>query len=156
MTLLPFMKYHLLRKRQKRENVVKCHHLVLRRQSAIVHSEFSAEHCRLASRMRANPESQPSTALQACHAFFHGLNLKALITSSTWEINDKNRLKASYAYNVTNLDLVENYDNFILTDFRNFNQGTQNFDQLKASSALLNYQLGNWSDQFFANTFIFY
>lgn len=73
-----------------------------------------------------------------------------------WKINDKNRLKTSYAFNATNLDLVDSYDNFILTDFRNFNQGTQDFNQLQASSALLNYQFGNWSDQFFANTFIIY
>ena len=30
------------------------------------------------------------------------------------------------------------------------------FNQLNASTLLLNYQLGNWSDRFFANTLVFY
>jgi hypothetical protein len=35
-------------------------------------------------------------------------------------------------------------------------QGTGDFNQLQATSANINYQFGNWSDRFFANTFILY
>ena len=48
------------------------------------------------------------------------------------------------------------YDNAILTGFRSFSKGTNHFNQLTASSLVFNYQLGNWSDRFFANTFIIY
>jgi hypothetical protein len=73
-----------------------------------------------------------------------------------WKINDKNKLISSYSYNTTNGKILDVYNNFVLTGFRSFNAGTGEFNQLEASSASLNYQLGNWSDRFFANTFVLY
>ncbi|WP_241148038.1 TonB-dependent receptor [Lacinutrix jangbogonensis] len=73
-----------------------------------------------------------------------------------WKINDKNKIISSYSYNSTNAKVLDVFSNFVLTDFRSFNKGTANFNQLNASSAVLNYQLGNWSDRFFTNTFIIY
>ncbi len=73
-----------------------------------------------------------------------------------WKINDKNKLITSYSYNTTNAKLLDVYNNFVLTGFRSFYAGTGDFNQLEASSVSLNYQLGNWSDRFFANTFILY
>ena len=73
-----------------------------------------------------------------------------------WEINDKNKLFLSYAFNTTNARIIDIYDNYILTSFRNFNKGTNSFNQLKASNISFNYQLGNWSDKFFANTSVVY
>ena len=73
-----------------------------------------------------------------------------------WEINSKNKLTTSYSYNTTNASILDVYPNFVLTGFRNFSKGTGTFNQLDASSVTVNYQLGNWSDRFFANTFIMY
>lgn len=73
-----------------------------------------------------------------------------------WKINDKNKINSSYSYNTTNARILDVYSNFILTGFRSFSKGTGNFNQLSASSLICNYQLGNWSDRFFANTFILY
>jgi len=73
-----------------------------------------------------------------------------------WEINDKNKIITSYSYNTTNAKILDVYSDFALTGFRSFSKGTGNFNQLSASSVVFNYQLGNWSDRFFANTFILY
>ncbi|MFK7750267.1 MAG: carboxypeptidase-like regulatory domain-containing protein [Kordia sp.] len=73
-----------------------------------------------------------------------------------WKINNKNRIRTSYAHNTTNAEVINVYNNFILNGFRNFNSGTGSFNQLNASALLFNYQLGNWSDRFFASTIITY
>jgi hypothetical protein len=73
-----------------------------------------------------------------------------------WEINDKNKITSSYSYNTTNAKVIDVFSSFVLTGFRSFSQGTGVFNQLDASSIVFNYQLGNWSDRFFANTFIIY
>ncbi|MDP3358667.1 MAG: carboxypeptidase-like regulatory domain-containing protein [Lutibacter sp.] len=73
-----------------------------------------------------------------------------------WEINKKNKVQSSYSYNTSNATVLDVYSNYILTDFSSFSKGTGTFNQLNASSILLNYQLGNWSDKFFANTMIIY
>ncbi|MBT8245472.1 carboxypeptidase-like regulatory domain-containing protein [Winogradskyella sp.] len=69
-----------------------------------------------------------------------------------WKINKNNRIRTSYGQNRTNADVLNVYDNFILTGFRNFSSGAGEFNQLDASALFFNYQLGNWSDRFFANT----
>ena len=69
-----------------------------------------------------------------------------------WKINAKNRIRTSYGQNRTNADVLNVYNNFVLTGFRNFTAGTGDFNQLDASALFFNYQLGNWSDRFFANT----
>jgi len=73
-----------------------------------------------------------------------------------WKINNKNKVFYSYLYNNTNAKTLDVYSDFVLTGFRSFSKGTGNFNQLQASSIIFNYQLGNWSDRFFANTFILY
>ena len=73
-----------------------------------------------------------------------------------WEVNDKNKLLLSYTYNTTNSRVIDIYDNFVLTNFRSFNKGTNSFNQLTSSNITFNYQLGDWSDKFFANTSIVY
>ena len=69
-----------------------------------------------------------------------------------WKINKNNRIRTSYGQNRTNADVLNIYNDFVLTGFRNFSRGTGEFNQLDASALFLNYQLGNWSDRFFANT----
>ncbi len=73
-----------------------------------------------------------------------------------WKINNKNRIKTSYGQNKTNAGVLNVYTNSVLTNFRNFNNGTGNFNQLDASALTFNYRLGNWSDRFFANTIFIY
>ncbi len=73
-----------------------------------------------------------------------------------WKINDKNKIISSYSHNTTNAKIIDVYSDFVLTGFRSFSKGTGNFNQLDASSLVFNYQLGNWSDRFFANTFLLY
>tara|TARA_B110001454_G_scaffold158436_1_gene147756 strand:+ start:1 stop:1185 length:1185 start_codon:yes stop_codon:yes gene_type:complete len=73
-----------------------------------------------------------------------------------WKINDKNKITSSYSYNTTNASILDVYSDFVLTGFRSFSKGTGNFNQLDTSSLVFNYQLGNWSDRFFANTFLLY
>lgn len=73
-----------------------------------------------------------------------------------WKLNDKNKFMTSYSYNTTNAGVLDVFDDFVLTGFRSFIKGTGDFNQLDASSFVFNYQLGNWSDRFFANTFILY
>jgi hypothetical protein len=73
-----------------------------------------------------------------------------------WKINYKNKIMTSYAYNFKNAGILDVYDNFVLTGFRSFNKGTGNFNQLNSTNFVFNYQLGNWSERFFANTFLIY
>lgn len=73
-----------------------------------------------------------------------------------WKINDRNKIISSYAYNFKNAGILDVYNNFVLTGFRSFNKGTGDFNQLNSSNFVFNYQLGNWSDRFFANTFFMY
>ncbi|AMC10737.1 hypothetical protein Lupro_05545 [Lutibacter profundi] len=73
-----------------------------------------------------------------------------------WKINGNNKIISSYSYNTTNAKILDVYNDFVLTGFRSFSKGIGTFSQLNASTLLFNYQLGNWSDRFFANTFVFY
>jgi len=73
-----------------------------------------------------------------------------------WKINKKNKLSANYAFNRTNASILDIYPNYILTGYRSLSRGTGTFNQLDASTLIFNYQLGNWSDKFFVNTFIIY
>lgn len=73
-----------------------------------------------------------------------------------WKINDNNKVISSYSYNTSNAKILDVYNDFVLTGFRSFSKGTGIFNQLEASSLVFNYQLGNWSDRFFANTFLIY
>jgi hypothetical protein len=76
--------------------------------------------------------------------------------SFDWEINTKNKLFLSYAYNTTNAKILDVYPNYVFTNFNSFSKGTGTFNQLDASNLVFTYTLGNWSDSFFANTSIIY
>lgn len=73
-----------------------------------------------------------------------------------WKINDKNKFVTSYSLNTTNAGVLDVYSGFVQTGFRSFSKGLPEFNQLDASSALLNYTYGSWGDKFFANTFVMY
>ncbi len=73
-----------------------------------------------------------------------------------WKINDKNKILTSYSYNTTNAGVLDLYSSFVQTGFRSFSKGLEEFNQLNASSAILNYTYGSWGDKFFANTFVLY
>ncbi len=73
-----------------------------------------------------------------------------------WKINNENKITTSYSYNTTNAKIEDVSNNYVLTGFRSFSRGTGDFNQLDTSTLLLNYQLGNWGNRFFANTFVFF
>ncbi len=73
-----------------------------------------------------------------------------------WNINKNNKILASYSYNTTNAKILDVYKNYVLINYRSFSKGTGEFNQLNASTAFFNYQLGNWSNNFFANVFVIY
>jgi hypothetical protein len=73
-----------------------------------------------------------------------------------WKINEKNKILTSYSYNTTNAGVLDVYSGFVQTGFRSFSKGIEEFNQLNASSALLNYTYGSWGDKFFANTFLLF
>ncbi|MBQ4803084.1 carboxypeptidase-like regulatory domain-containing protein [Aquimarina sp. MMG015] len=72
------------------------------------------------------------------------------------KINKKNELSLSYGYKTSNTTVLDVYDNYILTDFRSFNKGIGEFDQLASSSYSVNYNIGNLGDNFFGNITAFY
>nr|WP_320039015.1 hypothetical protein [uncultured Bacteroides sp.] len=76
--------------------------------------------------------------------------------SFEWRIKKRQILRASYLYNYENVNIADNYSHYILTSFNSLNKGTGELNQLGSSLALLNYQLGNWSDEFFANIMVLY
>lgn len=73
-----------------------------------------------------------------------------------WKINSKNKITTSYSYSFTNAEVLDIYSDFILKGYRSFSKGMGDMNQLNTSSVIFNYQLGNWSDRFFANTNIIY
>lgn len=73
-----------------------------------------------------------------------------------WQINNKNKIITSYTYNTTNAGVLDIYSGYVLTSFRSFEKGLQNFNQLNASNAVVNYTYGNFGDKFFANTMLIF
>ncbi|CAA0169351.1 TonB-dependent receptor [Tenacibaculum maritimum] len=73
-----------------------------------------------------------------------------------WRINEENKLSFSYSYNKTNASLLEVYPNYYLKNFRTFSRGINDFNQLNEYSINLDYELGNWGNNSFANFSVFY
>lgn len=73
-----------------------------------------------------------------------------------WKITDKNKILTSYTYNTTNATVLDLYSGFVQTGSRSFSKGLEGFNQLNASSAILNYTYGSWGDKFFANTLLMF
>jgi len=78
----------------------------------------------------------------------HGVNLD-------WN-KQKHRINTFYNYNLTNASIIEVYNYYILTGFRNLTRGSGNFNQIDASTYKINYQFGNWNDRTFANLSVMY
>lgn len=85
----------------------------------------------------------------------HILIVNPSITAA-WEINKRNKISFLGNLSRKNAGITDVYSNFALSGFRTASQGTGNFNQLDASSASINYTLGNWSDSFFATAFLTY
>jgi len=73
-----------------------------------------------------------------------------------WSPDDTNKFRTAYSYNTTKASIIDAYSNYALTGFRSFNRGAGSFNQIDASRFLFTYQLGNWSDKFFADANILY
>lgn len=76
--------------------------------------------------------------------------------ATSLEIDNKNKITLSSALTRRNSDVTEVYTDYALTGYRNFSRGTGAFNQLDAFSSSLSYELGNWSDRFFATAFVTY
>lgn len=73
-----------------------------------------------------------------------------------YQINRKNSLSFGASQNTTNAGILNVFDQYVLTSYRSFRRGTGDFNQLEASNFNFRYQLGNWSDRFFASLFASY
>ena len=78
------------------------------------------------------------------------------LLATSLEIDNKNKITLSSALTRRNSDVTEVYTDYALTGYRNFSRGTGAFNQLDAFSSSLSYELGNWSDRFFATAFVTY
>ena len=130
-------------------------------------TEYKTNNLYLKTKYRYKINHFSITGKLSFHQLFNHLKLDASSKKQTpffinpsigldWKINSKNKISSSYSYNATNANILDVSNNYVLTGFRSFSKGTGSFNQLNTSTLLLNYQLGNWSDRFFANTFIFY
>ena len=73
-----------------------------------------------------------------------------------WIINDKNKIISSYNYSISNANVLKVYSGYVLTNFRNFNKGLDQFNQLQTNSFTLNHFYGSWGDKFFVTTLFHY
>lgn len=73
-----------------------------------------------------------------------------------WQLNLKNKISISYLYNTNNVGVIDVSNQFINSSLHVFSKGVGTFNQLDASSIILNYTYGGWTDKFFANTFLFF
>jgi hypothetical protein len=73
-----------------------------------------------------------------------------------WKINEKHKILTSYTYNTTNIEILDIYSGYVQTGYNSFLKGIESFNQLNASSAIINYTYGSWTSNFFANTYILY
>ncbi len=74
----------------------------------------------------------------------------------SYKINDKNKIFSSYSFNKTNATILNVFNNYINTGFRNFEKGAGDFNQLNASTFSLNYIMGDWNDKFSITTMTLY
>ncbi len=74
----------------------------------------------------------------------------------TYDLNKHHRIQSSYTYGSLSPGIQEVYSNYIHTGFRTFSKGTEKFELLNTSTALLNYSMGNWGSRLFLNTFLVY
>lgn len=73
-----------------------------------------------------------------------------------WEINQKNKINFAYSFNSSKPTLSDVYTNYIYTNFGLFSKGNKHWETLDTSNLMLEYELGNWGEKFFANTMIMY
>lgn len=73
-----------------------------------------------------------------------------------WQISLKNKIAISYLFNKSNVGVVDVSNQYINSSLHNFSKGFGTFNQLDASSVVLNYTHGGWADKIFANALIVY
>lgn len=74
----------------------------------------------------------------------------------SWQIDKNNKISASYSYNTTNAKILDVYDGYVLTNFKTFQKGTGNFNQLDSNVLYVKYGLGNWESRFSSNASLYY
>jgi len=70
--------------------------------------------------------------------------------SFDWQMQEKQKIRASYGLNTSNAKISDVYNGYIQTTYRTLSKGLGNFQQLNASVMTANYTYGSWSDNFFA------
>lgn len=73
-----------------------------------------------------------------------------------YKINDNNALNLSYSKNFTNAKSIQVFDNYVLTSHRDFLKGGAGLSQVNSTNLNLGYNLGKWSNSFFASARISY
>ena len=76
--------------------------------------------------------------------------------SLSWEINPKNKLIFSSAYNKSNTLINDIFNSNINTGLRYFNRGTGQLNQLSGLQSILNYSYGKYGQKFFINSLILF
>lgn len=76
--------------------------------------------------------------------------------SMNYEFNENNNLSLSYNNNFTNASLIQVFDNYVLTNNKDFLRGGSGLSQVNSSGLTLGYNLGRWTKSFFARTRISY
>jgi hypothetical protein len=65
-----------------------------------------------------------------------------------WELKPDNMVSASYRYNVTNADLIQVNDAYLLTSSRSFSKGLGYFNQLESSSANVGFSTKHYLNRY--------
>lgn len=68
-----------------------------------------------------------------------------------WKINKEKTFNLFYKYDAKNILYNNQYDGFILNDYRSFNKGLGNIEKLNGTLFLSNFGFGNWHSSFFVN-----
>lgn len=74
----------------------------------------------------------------------------------SWQIDKNNKISASYSYNSANAKILDVYDGYVLTNFKTFQKGTGNLNQLDSNVLYFKYGLGNWESRFSSNASLYY
>ncbi|MBA6151723.1 TonB-dependent receptor [Gelidibacter maritimus] len=76
--------------------------------------------------------------------------------SLSYEINENNKLSLSYNNNFTNASLLQVFDDYVLTNNKDFLRGGAGLNQVNSSGLTLGYSLGRWTKSFFATARVSY
>jgi len=74
--------------------------------------------------------------------------------TATWEIDKKNTLTGILSTQNTNSDVLEIYDQFLMTSAQSFARGFSDFNQMTTRSLTAKHQYGGWEDRTHLNSIV--